>query len=62
METQAQVRDSFWNSYPEFQQEKRSRKRQNDYRADIRMAWCDHVDTLARDGAITKKLAAFVTL
>ena len=62
METQSQVRDSFWNSYPEFQQEKRSRKRQNDYRADIRMAWVDHVDMLAKDGAITEKLAASVTL
>jgi len=62
MKTQAQVRDSFWNSYPEFQQEKRSRKRQNDYRADIRMAWVDYIDSLRKDGLITEKLAAFVTL
>ena len=38
MKTQAQVRDSFWDSYPEYQREKRSRKRQNDYRTDIRVA------------------------
>ena len=62
MKTQAQVRDSFWDSYPEFQQEKRSRKRQNDYRADIRMAWVDYIDSLRKDGRITEKLAAFVTL
>jgi len=62
METQAQVRDSFWNSYPEFQQEKRSRKRQNDYRADIRMAWVEYIDSLRKDGLITEKLAAFATL
>jgi hypothetical protein len=57
-----EIRDYFWELHPEFQHERRSRKRQNDYRTDIRVAWCDCVDSLSKDGRITEKLAAFVTL
>jgi hypothetical protein len=62
MRTQTEVRNSFWDSFPEFAPERRTRKRQNDYRADIRMSFVDYVDGLARNGEITEKLASEVTL
>ncbi len=62
MNTQAEVRDSFWNVFTEFQGEYRSRKRQNDYRADIRRMFVDFVDSLQKSGQISEKLANRVTL
>lgn len=35
---------------------------QNDYPADIRMAWCDFVDSMQRDGNISMALAERATL
>lgn len=62
MNTQTEVRESFWESHPEFTNERRSRKRQNDYRCEIREAFCEHVDNLARSEAISENLASRVTL
>jgi hypothetical protein len=62
MKTQKQVRESFWEAFPQYASERRTRKRQNDYRADIRMAFVDYVDMLSRDGTISEKLALRVTL
>ncbi len=62
MTTQASVRDSFWNIHTQFQSDYRTRKRQNDYKADIRMAFVDFVDDLARSGQISEALASRVTL
>ena len=74
MKTQAQVRESFWDSFPEFQQGFKRipwtqngrrlyrRKTQNDYPADVRMTFVDYVDSLARDGQISEQLASRVTL
>ncbi len=62
MTTQASVRDSFWNIYTQFQGDYRSRKRQNDYKADIRMAFVDFVDDLQKSGQISEALASRVTL
>jgi hypothetical protein len=58
--TQQQVRDAFWGQHPEYQ--RRGRQRQNNYPADVRAAWCEFVDALARDGQITEALADRVTL
>jgi hypothetical protein len=62
MKTQKQVRESFWEAFPQYASERRTGKRQNDYRADIRMAFVDYVDMLSRDGTISEKLALRVTL
>lgn len=62
MKTQTEVRDSFWDSFPEFQSERRKGKRQNEYRTDIRVAFCDYVESLARSGQISGGLAHRVTL
>jgi hypothetical protein len=60
--TQKQVRAAFWESFPEFRGEYRKAKRQNDYRTDIRVSFCDFVESLRRDGLISEKLAYSVTL
>jgi hypothetical protein len=62
MKTQTEVRNSFWESFPEFKSERRSKKRQNDYKTDIRVSFCDHVENLRRNGEITESLAQRVTL
>lgn len=63
MTTQKEVRESFWeNVEPEMQAQYKVTKRQNDYCADIRMSFVDYIDHLQRDGSISEKLAARVTL
>jgi len=62
MKTQIEIRNSFWESYPEFKTERRSRKRQNDYKTDIRVSFVDYVDSLQKSGVITEKLAFRATL
>jgi len=60
--TVKEVRDLFWTEHPEFQNEYRKTYRQNDYRTDIRVAFVQFVDRLAREGTIDEKLASRVTL
>jgi hypothetical protein len=64
--TQAQVRAAFWDAFPELEAIARRRrtfsKGQNAQITDTRVAFCDYIDSLARDGQITEKLAARVTL
>lgn len=62
MITQQQVRNSFWENYPQFKSEFRKSKRQNEYCTDIRCSFVDYVDYLQKDGHITEKLADKVTL
>jgi hypothetical protein len=62
MKTQAQVRASFWGAFPEFADQYRKTYRQNQYNATIRTAFVDYVDSLAKGGEITEKLASRVTL
>lgn len=74
MKTQSEIRAAFWESFPQFRPGYKStgyalsgrrlyvRKSQNDYPADVRMSFVDFVDSLARDGQISEKLAARVTL
>ena len=57
-----QVRDLFFETYPEFQSERRVRKSQNEYSCDCRCAFCDFVDSLNKDGQITDKQAFKITL
>ena len=61
--TQQQVRDAFWNVYCIDGKPREYRgKLQNDLPADLRIAFVDFVDHLARDGAISEALAQRVTL
>jgi len=66
MTTQAQIRASFWESHPDLDRMARARgtrsKGQNAQNATTRTAFVDYVDSLARDGVITEKLAHNVTL
>lgn len=61
--TQAQVRDAFWNVFCVEGKPKEYRgKSQNELPTDVRCAFVDFVDSLARDGTISEALAHRVTL
>ena len=71
--TQAESRKLFWEQNPQFKRGVRlagksgGRKvyvdmTQNDYPTDVRVAFCDFVDYLQRDGQISEALAERVTL
>ena len=71
--TQKSLRAAFWEAHPYF---KRGVKRlgtmhgrayyapktQNDYTIDVRMAWCDYVEAMRRNGEISDALAERATL
>lgn len=56
------VQNAFWNEHPEYQRERDDDKTQNDYRADIRIAFCDWVDSAQKEGRLSDDLAGEVTL
>ena len=58
--TEEEVRQNFWESYPEFQQV--DGWTQNDYCTDIRVTFTDHIDYLHRDKQIDDEMAQEVTL
>jgi hypothetical protein len=66
MTTQKQVRVNFWayikEIAPQYLKEYKTSKRQNQYSADIRTLFCDHVDNLHKSGIIKQNLAYKVTL
>ena len=63
MKTQREIRDAFWLTFNvEGKPRRFYGKTQNELPADIRMAFCDFVDYLAREGTISESLAAKVTL
>lgn len=74
MNTQTEIRNSFWAAFPEYQpkvsaipytqngQRLYRRKTQNEYNATIRSLFVDYVDMLQRDGQISEALASRVTL
>lgn len=62
MKTIQEVRAAFWEAHPGFGRERRVKKRQNEYRADIRAAFVNYVDYLNRKGDISDALASRVTL
>lgn len=62
MKTITEIRESFWAAFPKFAALRRSRKRQNEYPTDVRVAFVDYVDSLERSGEITEKLASRATL
>lgn len=62
IKTLSALRDSFWYNHPQYVLHFRTKKRQNDYITDIRVAWCDYVENLCACGQITEKLANRATL
>lgn len=62
MKTIKEIRTTLWEQHPEFKPEFRTQYKQNDYKTDIRVSFCDFVDHLQKDGQITEKLANRVTL
>jgi len=62
MKTITEVRKAFWEAHPEFEEDYRVKKRQNDYKTDIRVSFVDYVDHLNKAGEISEKLARRVTL
>jgi hypothetical protein len=57
----AQVRRAFWQGFPAGHPW-RKRLSNGDYCTDCRCEFVDFVDSLARDGIISERLAASVTL
>jgi hypothetical protein len=62
MQTQTEIRNSFWITHPQFKADYRVKKRQNDYCCDIRCAFVDYLDMLAKTGKISPKQADNTTL
>jgi hypothetical protein len=57
---QPDLRAAFWEAHPQLT--RKGRMTQNHYPADTRLAWCDFVDAMQRNGEISKALASRVTL
>ena len=62
MKTQKEVLQAFWDYHQNFQHLYRSKKRQNDYPCEVRLAFVDYVDDLRKSGLISEKLANRATL
>ena len=66
MKTQREIRNSFWEYIkeidPNLAMEFRRKKRQNEYKTDIRCFFVQYVDDLHRRRVISDKLANRVTL
>lgn len=63
---QKDLRSAFWQAYPDYEFQAREAgifsKSQNHHCATVRCAFVDFVDSLARSGQISEKLANRVTL
>ena len=57
-----QVRDLFFEEFPEYRSERRARKSQNDYYCDCRCAFVDFVDYLRESGEISDNTTENITL
>ena len=57
-----QVRDLFFEEFPEYRSERRARKSQNDYSCDCRCAFIDFIDYLHKSGEISDRTAENITL
>jgi hypothetical protein len=62
MKTQKQVRAAFWQTFPEFAHLYRSKKRQNQYPADVRCTFVEWLENLRRNGWINEQQANKYTL
>lgn len=76
--TQKALRNEFWRTHPQFKRtvtryqdfdkytlkctEKVRDTTQNEYKTDIRVAWCDFVEAMYQSGQISEALAQRATL
>jgi len=60
--TQTQIRNGFWHEHCDVFQQPMPRKINGEYPTDIRCAFVDYVDALAKSGIISESLANKVTL
>ena len=63
--TQRQLRAAFWAQHPDASRQQygpRDAYRCRQYVTDTRVAWCDWLDSLARSGEISERLAYRATL
>lgn len=60
IKTLTALRAAFWEAHPQFK--RKGRTRQNDYPINVRMAWCDYVEHMVRNGDISENLAQRATL
>jgi len=64
--TQKALRKEFWLQHPSFDHQARAAqirsKPQNEHCATLRLAWCDFVEHMNRDGEISDALAQRATL
>jgi len=58
--TQKALRNEFWYQHPQYKRV--SGWKQNDYKVDIRVAWCDFIDNLYQSDQISKGLVERATL
>lgn len=57
-----QIRNMFFNEYPEFQRERRIGKKQEDYSCTCRCCFVDFVDSIHKRGMITDFQRFWITL
>lgn len=57
-----QIRDMFFDEFPQFKNERKYRKRQADFSTDCRMYFLDYVEGLYRSGMITESQRSNITL
>jgi len=62
LKTITEIRNAFWEDHPQYAADRRSRKRQNDYKTDIRCAFCDYLDYLQSNKTISEALRGRATL
>ena len=60
--TFSEVRNLFFETFPQYKSERRARKSQNEYSCDCRCAFVDFVDSLMKDGKISERAADNITL
>ena len=60
--TFSEVRNLFFEEFPQYKSERRTRKSQNEYSCDCRCAFVDFVDFWRKDGKISERAADNITL
>lgn len=61
--TQSDLRSAFWEAHEQLRRAYFRRSwRQNQYPTDVRVPWCDYVESCHRDGLISDALAQRATL
>ena len=62
--TQRELRKAFWRDHPNLPRRKIKNYSGNGkmHVTDVRCAWCDYIDYLSKDGAISQELAQRATL